>query len=197
MQSIGDLQLNIILNLENFNNLSAVLNSLKLFSKQSGELLKFKPDINISSPIADLSKLSKSAQETSSSIDNTSKALNASTGQLVSFKSKIQDTGFAIEGLKNIFSLLKSSVGEATKAYQTFSNAQLGLQSIASFKGIDPGVANNTISNLELVKSGLLSVADASTSLKNLLAANFSLEQSVDVLKRLGDSAAFARQGYS
>ena len=195
MQSIGDLQLNIVLNLENFNNLSAILNFLKIFSKQSKDLLNIDPKININAPIADLSKLSDSAKNASSSIDNTSKSLNQSSTQLVSFKSKIQDSGFAIESLKNIFSALKSSIGESIKAYQNFSNAQLGLQSIASFKGIDPNIANNTISGLELVKSGLLSVADASTSLKNLLSANFTLEQSTEILKRLGDSAAFARQG--
>lgn len=195
MQSIGDLQLNIVLNLQDFNNLSAVLNALKLFSKQGQEFLKLDPKINIGAPVADLSKLSERAKDAASSVDSASKFLNASSGQLVSFKNRVQDSGFAIEGLRNIFSALKSTVGDAIKAYQDFSNAQLGLQSIASFKGIDPGIANNTITNLDLVKNGLLSVSDAATSIKNLLAANFTLEQSVEVLKRLGDSAAFARQG--
>lgn len=77
MQSIGNLQLNIVLNLENFNSLSAVLNVLKLFSKQSGELLKFKPDINISTPIADLSKLSKVVKATSAALDSSFKSHNS------------------------------------------------------------------------------------------------------------------------
>ena len=72
--------------------------------------------------------------------------------------------------------------------------ANLGLQSIAKFKGIDPVETVNTVNNLDLVKNGLLSVGDASLALKNLLATGFSLPQAIELIKRFGDSAAFGRQ---
>jgi hypothetical protein len=83
----------------------------------------------------------------------------------------------------------------AVKAFNEAQNAALGLQSVARFKGIDPQSTAEVIRNLDLVKSGLLTVGDASTTVKNLLQAGFSLEQSIDLIKRFGDSAAFGRQG--
>lgn len=82
----------------------------------------------------------------------------------------------------------------AVDAFNSAQAAALGLQSVAKFKGIDAQSASETVKNLDLVKSGLLSIGDASTTLKNLLQTGFSLEQSVQLLNRFGDSAAFGRQ---
>jgi hypothetical protein len=83
----------------------------------------------------------------------------------------------------------------AVKAFNDANNAALGLQSVARFKGLDAAETTEVVRNLDLVKTGLLSIGDASTTVKNLLQAGFSLEQSIDLIKRFGDSAAFGRQG--
>lgn len=97
----------------------------------------------------------------------------------------------AIAALKSIKNLGTGFVDEANK----LQSATLGLESMSKFKGIDPNVAVETVKSLDLVKNGLLNVGDASLSLKNLLASGFTLEQSIELIKRFGDSAAFGRQG--
>ncbi len=86
--------------------------------------------------------------------------------------------------------LVKDFIGEANK----LQSANLGLESIAKFKGIDSTDATNALKNLTIVKEGLVSVSDASLSLKNLLATGFSLDQSINLIKSFGDAAAFGRQ---
>lgn len=82
----------------------------------------------------------------------------------------------------------------AVKAFTEANNAALGLQSVAKFKGFDPQATVELVQNLDLVKSGLLTVGEASTALKNLLQAGFGLDQSIELIKRFGDSAAFGKQ---
>jgi hypothetical protein len=82
----------------------------------------------------------------------------------------------------------------AVTAFNEANNAALGLQSVARFKGFDPADTVEQVKNLELVKSGLLTIGEASTALKNLLQAGFGLDQSIELIKRFGDSAAFGKQ---
>lgn len=89
-----------------------------------------------------------------------------------------------------LVSLVQATVPKAEELRRAF----LGLESVARFKGIDPAAARSSVENLDLVKNGLLTVGQASTALKNLLASGFSLEQSVEIVKRFGDAAAFGRQ---
>jgi hypothetical protein len=97
---------------------------------------------------------------------------------------------FFAKGLGAATSFFKSAIQQATE----LQSAMLGLESVATFKGISGADAQAAVRELELVKGGLLSVGEASTALKNLLATGFSLEQSVNLIKRLGDAAAFGRQ---
>ncbi|HRH43727.1 MAG TPA: transglycosylase SLT domain-containing protein, partial [Pyrinomonadaceae bacterium] len=83
---------------------------------------------------------------------------------------------------------------EAIKISSERQNALAGLDSIATFKGISSNEAKNAIQNLRLVKAGILDLADASTGLKNLLASGFDLKQSIDILERFSDSAAYGKQ---
>ena len=48
---------------------------------------------------------------------------------------------------------------------------------------------------IELSEDGLMSIAESSTALKNLLLSGFGLDQAVEMLKAFKDSAAFGRQG--
>lgn len=82
----------------------------------------------------------------------------------------------------------------AVKAFNESRAAALGLQSVAAFKGVDRDAAVEAVRNLDLVKNGALTTTEASLALKNLLASGFNLEQSVELIKRFGDSAAFGKQ---
>ena len=106
----------------------------------------------------------------------------------------VQQISIAGYGLSGIASVALREVKELIDAANKFQNAMLGLQSVAKFKGIDPDAATNSIKNLDIVKSGLISVTDAGTALKNLLSTGFSLEESIELMKRFGDAAAFNRQ---
>lgn len=97
-------------------------------------------------------------------------------------------------GLVASFSQIKETIGNLLDEFNKLQSAKLGLESIAKFKGIDGDSAVSAIKNLELVKSGLLNIGDASLSLKNLLASGFDLSQSIEIIKRFGDAAAFGRQ---
>lgn len=83
---------------------------------------------------------------------------------------------------------------QAIEASEKLRSATLGLESVAKFNGIDPAAAIESVKNLDLVRGGLISVGEASKALQNLLAAGFSLDQSITLIERLGDKAAFSRQ---
>jgi hypothetical protein len=48
---------------------------------------------------------------------------------------------------------------------------------------------------VDLAKDGLMTVQEAGMGMKNLLSANFTLEQSIELMKRAKDMSAFTRQG--
>jgi len=97
-------------------------------------------------------------------------------------------------GVKAALSGMTSMVGGFIDEANKLQAANLGLESIANFKGISPQSAQTALQNLDLVKNGLLTVGDAALALKNLLASGFSLEESINLIKGFGDSAAFGRQ---
>lgn len=102
---------------------------------------------------------------------------------------RIAVASFAVAGAA-AFAFGKSAVD----AFNAAERAALGLQSVATFKGVGGDAAVAALKNLDLVKSGLLTLTDASTTLKNLLQTGFSLDQSIELIKRFGDAAAFGRQ---
>lgn len=141
---------------------------------------------------------SPKAIELRGQIDNLAKALSNSGSAAKLSKFQLLEFGEnltvvvagALTALNGIKSVVSGLISEANK----LQSATLGLESISKFKGIDPSVATESVKSLELVKSGLMTVGDASLALKNLLASGFSLEQSIELIKRFGDSAAFGRQ---
>lgn len=88
----------------------------------------------------------------------------------------------------------KEFVAKSVELAQDMKTALLGVESVSLFKGIDPQEAKAAIGNLQLVKAGIISMADASIALKNLLASGFGLQQSITLIERFGDTAAFGKQ---
>jgi len=93
--------------------------------------------------------------------------------------------GVATHGLIGI---MESSIGSADK----MQAALTGLNSVARAFGHDADAAKQSAQ--ELASDGLMTVADAATGLKNLLAAGFNLNEATQLMKRFKDSAAFGRQ---
>jgi hypothetical protein len=104
------------------------------------------------------------------------------------------NAGLRADGFFSIVRVMQSTFGSFVQEYKNFAAAQTGLASIASFKMVDPDLANEQIQSLNSVKAGLMDIGSASTAMKNLLASNFTLEQSVELINRLSESAAFGRQ---
>lgn len=98
-------------------------------------------------------------------------------------------------GVGALYSQLKNTAGDFINEANKLRSATLGLESIAEFKGVSRQSAVESIKNLDLVKNGLLTVSEASLTLKNLLATGFGLEDSIELMKAFGDTAAFGRQG--
>ena len=84
-------------------------------------------------------------------------------------------------------------VGTFVNAFQQQQKGMLGVAAMAKTYGI--AIKDATGVAKEFADTGLMSVAEASTSLKNLLAKGFSLQEAKDIIKVFMDTAAFGRQG--
>lgn len=91
-----------------------------------------------------------------------------------------------------VFAVIAREVTEAIKASNLATNALRGLRSIAEGTKNDFSAAKGAAN--AFAADGLLNVSDAATSLKNLLARGFGLQEATDLISRLKDSAAFGRQ---
>ena len=80
------------------------------------------------------------------------------------------------------------SVNEFAKAESAFR----GLESVANHSGVGIGRAMQEAQKLSA--DGLLTVAEASKALQNLLSRGYNIDQSVQTINRLKDAAAFNRQ---
>lgn len=90
---------------------------------------------------------------------------------------------------RGLVGAFQSTLAEATK----LDSSLIGLSSVANAFG--QGADKAKAAAMALAADGLMNVGDAATSLKNLLAAGFGLDQAIVLMNRFKDSAAFGRQG--
>lgn len=173
---------------------------------------KLKGTTGLSTLTSQLKLAERGAAQVASGLNLLPSGASASVGAFAGLTQAMSQMG-AAGGLVGVvlaataleFAVVTAAAFKAGEAFVSFAQnaigkgeelkrAQLGVESVARFKGIDPEAANEAVRNLEIVKNGLISVADASTALKNLLQTGFNLEQSVDIIKAFGDSAAYGRQ---
>jgi hypothetical protein len=83
-------------------------------------------------------------------------------------------------------------IQNVSKAAARLMSDLTGLASIAVAFGEDQQEAQRAAQSL--AEDGLMTVGDAATSLKNLLAAGFGLDEAVELMNAFRDSAAFGRQ---
>lgn len=139
-------------------------------------------------------KFSATLKDTEGIAKQLNEILGVTTEKTTKLSGVLVNAGLRFEGMMAIVRTLKTTFGDFVREYNNFTSAQKGLESVANFKGINPNAATEQLTSLNAVKSGLLDVSSAASSLKNLLAANFTLEQSIQLINRLSDSAAFGRQ---
>lgn len=99
----------------------------------------------------------------------------------------------AADMAKALVSNLGRAFGDAITQSQKFSNAFIGLSSVARAFGTSTDEAAAAARRLSA--DGLLPLGDAASGLKNLLAAGFNLPQATKLMEAFKDSAAFGRQG--
>jgi hypothetical protein len=127
--------------------------------------------------------------------DEASKVLSRVSGQMNSFKDKVSGATKALGIATAAVSGLAVAMGtKAVRASIQYENALLGLATVARAFKVDQDKA--TQAALALAEDGLMTVSEAASGLKNLLASRFSLDESIKLMNALKDSAAFNRQGF-
>lgn len=94
---------------------------------------------------------------------------------------------FSIAAIVKFVSSTKDAVTEAEAAFR-------GLESVANFAGVGIGKAMQEAG--KLAADGLMTTAEASKALQNLLSRGYSLDQAVATLDRLKDAAAYNRAAH-
>jgi len=102
---------------------------------------------------------------------------------------EIRNVGLALTGFATGAAFALNST---VKASNELNNSLVGLSSVASAFGANADEAKKAA--VSLASDGLMSVSDAATSLKNLLASRFSLDEAIDLMNGFKDSAAFGKQ---
>jgi hypothetical protein len=156
---------------------------------------------------AEIELLIKARNEAQGAFDQLNKQVKSVTGEsekategMDKLQRKTRDGGVAAGAAGVAFGLLAERVGRGlvTAFQDTIAAANrldaglIGLKSVASAFKQDAGAAEEAAK--KLAADGLLSVGEAATSLKNLLAAGFGLPEAVTLVERFKDSAAFGRQ---
>lgn len=152
--------------------------------------------------------LIKARNEAQGAFDNLSKQVSSVTGSATQATKAIEGTGRATREAGNsgqaasvAFGLLVERLarglvgafGDTIREANKLDSGLIGLSSVAKAFNQDVGAAQAAAK--KLAADGLMSVGDAATGLKNLLAAGFGLDQAVTLMTRFKDSAAFGRQG--
>lgn len=94
---------------------------------------------------------------------------------------------FAVSSVINFVRTTTQEFSKAESAYR-------GLEAVANSSGLGIGKALDAANRI--AADGLVTTADASKALQNLLSRGYSLDQAVDTLTRLKDAAAFNRAAH-
>lgn len=121
--------------------------------------------------------------------DEASKQINGVASSLEKHRGAIKKIG-AVSGAA--FGALTLGIKDTARESIELNNALIGLSSIAAGVGVD--VDRATEAAKTLAADGLMTVSEAATSLKNLLARGYGIEEAIDIMNRFKDSAAFGRQ---
>lgn len=143
-----------------------------------------------SSTLAKVSKNLRTIGGSSSSATNRvsslGKTITGVTDSVVSFGKSF---GLVFTAAAGVAIYAGKSVADASMKME---NALMGLTTVARAFGESQEGA--TQAAIDLAKDGLMTVTEAATGLKNLLASRFNLDESIKLMNAFKDSAAFNRQ---
>lgn len=114
------------------------------------------------------------------------------TGKSASNFDKIKDGIADLAAAGASLMALSSGIREVNNAYNDYEASMQGLATVAKSTGNDVASAMQVVKNI--TADGLISDADASAAVKNLLTYGYSAEQAAQMLNVLKDSASFNRQ---
>jgi phage-related protein len=95
------------------------------------------------------------------------------------------------QGLQKMEAMFVDSVQATGK----FESALIGLSTVAGRRLGSDAIPKATQAAKDLAVDGLMTVTDAATGLKNLLASGFNLDEAIRLMRTFKDAAAFGRQG--
>lgn len=123
------------------------------------------------------------------------KEMGSTAGKAGTLKTAVAGmaAGIAAFAAYKAMQALTQQFKESVSAAAQMQTALVGLQSITKAFGADTDKATEAAKSL--ASDGLMSIADASSGLQNLIATNFTLEESINLMRGLKDSSALARQG--
>lgn len=134
--------------------------------------------------------------EASSVVRGFNSGLKDSSDGALNLKNNFLVTAAALAGLSyaanQAFTSIIGGINQAIEASIRQQNALIGLTSISKAFGQSSDQATEAAKRL--ASDGLMTVGEAATGLKNLLAAGFNLPQAITLMNRFKDSAAFNRQ---
>ena len=153
------------------------------------------------------SRLNKTLNRTARSFIENTRQTKQTTKTMERASTATIRLGGRTEGIIRIFSRLRNqllvvafalgglvlTVKEALGEFVALENAVMGLERVATAFGQSAYEAREAA--IRLAEDGLMTIAEASAGLKNLLATGFNLPQAIDLMYALKDAAAFNRQG--
>lgn len=127
--------------------------------------------------------------------DNVGKSARKASKELQSFRLTITDTEKSLLDLTMTTATLASlglGLRSVVDAANQVERANIGLATTARYAGVNLDEARAAAKSL--TEDGLISLAEASQGLQNLLSRGFSLPEAIELMNRFKDSAAFNRQ---
>ncbi|UNQ40951.1 hypothetical protein MPC38_06785 [Prescottella equi] len=128
----------------------------------------------------------------SKSVAGTEQSVRQSTDRMKNSLDGVPESiaaiGTAYLSITSLSNFLTDSIDEANR----MQASMLGLTTISNAYGQSAITARSA--SKQLAEDGLMSVTEAGTALKNLLASGFSLDEAITLVNRFKDTAAFGRQ---
>ncbi len=118
------------------------------------------------------------------------KSVNGLGNSFDDLHSKVVNSLTGILSLGAIAMFVKSTKDAAVQAEASFR----GLEAVANYAGV--GIGNAMKAASELAADGMMTTAEASKALQNLLSRGYSVGQAVETLTRLKDAAAYNRAAH-
>lgn len=147
---------------------------------------------NTSSGNKALANLSSSASNAAGGLNSAGSAARGNATSIGAMTGAVAAGTAIYEGMTAALRTATGFLGDSVQSANRYQAALLGLGSVATAFGNDQKAATEAAKSL--ASDGLLTVSDAATGLKNLLATGFGLDESVALLTRFKDTAAFGRQ---